>query len=295
MGKSFITGGVVAVLFAVAVLLPGTAFAGGTEAGTVIEGDGSGAWTGGSVSSGTAQTTVLSAYGINLTSPSGTSDDAGAEVVYTFTVENIGNCDDDFTLTLSSTVWPATLSTSTISSIGNGATTTFTVTVGIPAGTSNGATDTFSVTVKNQGGTGANDSWPTATDDDTVTSATIETTANAPSVAVALLVDKPTALPYVDLTYTADYSNSGGASADNLVLTFNIATHTKYIQGSAKTNTIHSGGSVTIEYYDGSWSTSEPAADGDGCCPTVTMVRFTYTGAVAAADGGQVEYKAKIK
>jgi hypothetical protein len=294
MRKSWITGGVVAFLFAAVLLLPSVAFAGGTESGTVIEGDGSGTWTGGSVASNTAKTTVLSGYGINLTSPSDDSGIAGAEVEYTFIIKNIGNCNDDFTITLSSTTWPSTLNTTTISSLSNDATASFTVTVGIPAGAADNADDSFTVEVKDQGGVATEDDWPT-TGNDTVTSPTITTTAHAPSITLVLSVDEPATKPYVDLTYTADYSNGGGANADDLVLTFNLHTDTKYVKGSATSNSIHSGGAVTIWYHDGSWSTTEPADDGDGCCSGVTMIRFTYTGAVAPTDGGQVEYKARIK
>ena len=101
MRKSWIIGEVVVVIFAAVVLLPLLAFAGGTEAGTVITADGSGTYTGGSLSSNSVETTVLSAYGIDLTSPSDDSGEAGTEVVYTFTVQNIGNCTDTLTLTVS--------------------------------------------------------------------------------------------------------------------------------------------------------------------------------------------------
>lgn len=294
MRKSWIVGEVVVVIFAAVTLLPLLAFAGGTEAGTVITGDGSGTFTGGSASSNSVGTTVLAAYGISLTTPSDDAGNAGTEVVYSFTVQNIGNCDDDFTVTLSSTVWPSTLSTATISSIGNDATAIFTVTIGIPAGTSDGATDTFTVTIKDQGGSGANDNWPSATDDDTVTSPTVTTTAAAPSMTLAMAVDKATAKPYEEVAYTMDYTNNGSADAESVVLVQAIPTNTKYVYDSAAVSAIHAG-TCTIEYYTGSWSSTQPSADGDGCCPAVTQIRFTFSADVAPAGTGTITYKVRIE
>jgi uncharacterized repeat protein (TIGR01451 family) len=291
MRKSWIIGEVVVVLFAAVVLLPLLAFAGGTEADTVITGDGSGTWTGGSTSSNSVGTTVLNAYGIDLTSPSNDTGDAGTEVVYNFTVQNIGNCTDTLQITISGNSWPATLSASS-AVLGNDVSTGITVTVGIPGGTSDGATDSFTLEVKDQDGAATEDDWPT-TGNDTVT-AFITTTCNAPSMTLAMVVDKATAKPYEEVTYTMDYTNDGGANASSVVLVQAIPANTKYVRDSASVSAIHAG-ACTIEYFTGSWSTTQPAADGDGCCPSVTQIRFTFDAAVAPAETGTITYKVRIE
>jgi len=92
-----------------------------------------------------------------------------------------------------------------------------------------------------------------------------------------------------------DYTNNGSADAESVVLVQAIPADTKYVRDSAAVSVIHAG-ACTIEYYNGStWSSTQPSADGDGCCPTVTQIRFTFNTAVAPAGTGTITYKVRIE
>ncbi len=70
----------------------------------------------------------------------------GEQVVYVFTVTNLGDYADTFELTLSGATWASGLSIATTGEILPGAMVTVTVTVDIPAGAVDGATDVVTLT-----------------------------------------------------------------------------------------------------------------------------------------------------
>jgi len=88
------------------------------------------------------------------------SGNPGADVSYTLTVENTGDLEDTFDISVAG-IWPAVPSLTEIT-VPAGGTNTFTVTVSVPAGALAGASDAATVTITSQ----ADD---TATDSSTLT------------------------------------------------------------------------------------------------------------------------------
>jgi len=106
-------------------------------------------------------TTVDAQAGVVLTPETAAqSGNPGADVSYTLTVENTGDLEDTFDISVAG-IWPAVPSLTEIT-VPAGGTNTFTVTVSVPAGALAGASDAATVTITSQ----ADD---TATDSSTLT------------------------------------------------------------------------------------------------------------------------------
>jgi uncharacterized repeat protein (TIGR01451 family) len=267
------------------------AFAAGTPSGTTITGNGSATWSGGSKNSGQAETTVEPAYAMQMTqTPTSTSGLHGTDVDYTFKVKNVSNCLDNLTFSISGNVWTTVLSADFTGSLAPDAEFTLVVTVSIPLGASHGDTDNFSLTIRNQNGAGTEDNWPAAGNDEFVLP-DVMTTALAPDVDLAVAVDKATAKPYENLTYTASYSNVGGANASSVEFRFAIPENTDF-EG---TITYVSGLTYTVYYSelttgDSDWTTTAP-----GNLALVKRIRFVLSDNLQASSSGSFTFVTTIK
>jgi uncharacterized repeat protein (TIGR01451 family) len=120
-----------------------------------------------------------------------------------------------------------------------------------------------------------------------------------------------TQLPGTDLTYTISFTNAGGNSARNLVLTdpdpsttLSLSTNTYFKVGSATTALGTTGLTVTVSYSNNNGSTFVyTPVSGAGSAPagydaTVTHIRFSFTGNLsqtAPNNTGSVSFKVRIK
>ncbi|TET34915.1 MAG: hypothetical protein E3J72_12325 [Planctomycetota bacterium] len=292
MGKQHILKAVQSVL-CVAVIILGAqgAFAAGTPSGTEITGNGSGTWSGGTKDSGAATTTVEAAYAMQMTlNPASDSGIHGTNVIYTFKVKNVSNCLDNLTFTITGNAWTTALSADYTGDLAADAEFTLDVTVTVPLGAADGETDSFTLTIRNQGGAGTEDNWPAA-GNDTLARPPIVTTALAPDVGLAVAVDKATAKPYEDLTYTASYSNTGGANASSVELTFAIPANTVF-EG---TISFVSGVAYTVYYSelttgDSDWTTVVPDP-----LALVMRIKFVLNDNLMASVSGSFTFMVTIK
>lgn len=120
-----------------------------------------------------------------------------------------------------------------------------------------------------------------------------------------------TQLPGTDLTYTITFTNAGGNSARNLVLTdpdpsttLSLSTNTYFKVGSATTTLGTTGLTVTVSYSNNNGSTFlyTPASGGGGAPAgydaNVTHIRFSFTGNLSQTspnNTGSVSFKVRIK
>ncbi|MBK8988770.1 MAG: proprotein convertase P-domain-containing protein [Chloroflexi bacterium] len=111
--------------------------------------------------------TVTDTYGVELSGDQAQTGDVGTVVTYTLTLTNTGSVTDTFDLSATG-VWTATLSDASVTLAPN-ASTTFDVTVVVPAGAADGDDDAATVTAVSQ------------TDASATASATLTTTANVPT------------------------------------------------------------------------------------------------------------------
>jgi uncharacterized repeat protein (TIGR01451 family) len=120
-----------------------------------------------------------------------------------------------------------------------------------------------------------------------------------------------TQLPGTDLTYTISFTNAGGNSARNLILTdpdpsttLSLSTNTYFKVGSVTTALGTTGLTVTVSYSNNNGSTFVyTPVSGAGSAPagydaTVTHIRFSFTGNLsqtAPNNTGSVSFKVRIK
>lgn len=148
---------------------------------------------------------------------------------------------------------------------------------------------------------------------------TQDVTDNAPASA-SLVVNTPpdvslvksvspsgTQVPGTDLTYTVAFSNSGDTAAQQFVVvdpspstTLKINDNTDFKVGSVVT-TLGGLTGVTVAYSnDGGATWTYTPASGAGGAPTgydrtVTHIRWTFTGTLAAAASGSIAFTARIR
>lgn len=156
----------------------------------------------------------------------------------------------------------------------------FLVGIYVPQGAVNGSSTTVRLTAKDNFGSGANDSWPSTTNDDTITY-DFSATCAGPSLTVVKSTDTATGKPGATVNYTLTVKNSGDASASNLVLVDVIPTNME-LGGAA------SGASATISYYVGSSWTGTWSAN-------ATKIRWTWATVNSGGASVSGSYPAKIK
>ena len=110
--------------------------------------------------------------------------------------------------------------------------------------------------------------------------------------------------PGTDLAYTIAFTNSGGLSSANLVISDPIPNNTDFKVGSASSSLGTTGLSVSVAYSNNGGSTYAytPVSGGGGAATgydrTVTNIRWTFTGSLsqtAPNNAGSVTYTAKIQ
>jgi uncharacterized repeat protein (TIGR01451 family) len=110
--------------------------------------------------------------------------------------------------------------------------------------------------------------------------------------------------PGTELAYTVTFTNSGAASAQNLVIIDPAPANTDFKVGSVTTNLGTTGLTVAVAYSDDGGSTwTYPPASGGGGAPAgfdrnVTNIRWTFTGNLSQTspnNAGSVGFTAKIQ
>lgn len=244
------------------------------------------------VTSNAASTTVSQVGAVQMTPASGANSGSGGQVIYyAFTVTNKGNGSDTFTLTAASGSSPAwTVAIYKDDGAGGGtandgvhqsgennvasstgalaAEASFKgfVAVTIPGSAAGGAVDTTTLTARSQF-----DTTKTA-------SAAFSTTVSAAVMTVTKSVDKAQAAPGDTLRYTITYSNTGNASATNVVVTDTVPATVNYVANSVKVN----GAAKT------------DAADGDNVTVASGVITVNL-GTIAAGAQGTITFDATVK
>lgn len=114
-----------------------------------------------------------------------------------------------------------------------------------------------------------------------------------PAISLTKSVDKATAPPGTELTYSVHYRNTGGAAAHTLIIIDTIPPNTSYVSGSLRL------GNAASTYATAAAKT-DALGDDEGQCDGTTAI-FTITGIAAddgvpdaGADEGKVLFKVTI-
>jgi uncharacterized repeat protein (TIGR01451 family) len=127
------------------------------------------------------------------------------------------------------------------------------------------------------------------------------TAVNPPNVALVKSVSPTgTAQPGTDLTYTIQFTNSGGIAATGFVVSDPIPTNTDFKVGST-TTTLGGFTGVSVQYSSNNGSTwaYTPVSGGGGATAgydrTVTNVRWVFTGSLGTSGTGNVTFAVRIR
>jgi uncharacterized repeat protein (TIGR01451 family) len=156
--------------------------------------------------------------------------------------------------------------------VGVGVTLPVLVVATLPGGVTNGQTATVVATAKS--------SLPQPTSDTVTDVITVAT----PGVTLVKSVSAATAVPGTVLTYTVAYTSNGTTSAYNVVVVDAVPANTLYLTGSA------AGSGATITYsHDGgaTFDASETAP--------VTHLRWSFAASMAAGTSGTVTFRATVR
>jgi autotransporter-associated beta strand protein len=130
-------------------------------------------------------------------------------------------------------------------------------------------------------------------------------TRTAPTVGLASsVVPSGTVPPGTDLAYTLTFTNSGGSTAEALVLTDSVSTNSDFKVGSVTSNLGSTGLTVVVAYSSNGGTTwTYTPTSGAGGAPAgydrqVTNIRWTFTGSLsqtAPNNTGSMGFTARIR
>jgi uncharacterized repeat protein (TIGR01451 family) len=150
----------------------------------------------------------------------------------------------------------------------------------VPSSAVNNSSTTVRVTARDNYGSGANDSWPSGTNDDTLT-ADFSATCQAPALTVVKSTSTATAKPDGTVTYTVSITNNGSAQATNVQL-IDVVPANMALSADA------SGAGATITYFAGSsWSGTRSAS--------TTKIRWTWATINSGGGTASASFTAKVK
>lgn len=237
--------------------------------------------------------TVKAQPGLSISPDGSSSVEPGRQVVYAFSVVNIGNTSDTFDLTLSSSYglsWSLYLDRNEngaldqgldalisdtdgdgipdTGEIGAGVSVKFVAVTTVPPGTPDRTVDTTSVV-------GRSSRNPSLTD-----SVTFTTTVKAPRITLTKKVipegDQP---PGTELTYVIEFRNEGTGTAYSVVMTDAVPPHTSYVADSVTVNGV---------------SKTDSPDDGDGVS-VVNRIVTVNIGDLSPGASGRITFKVKIE
>ncbi|MHB9154169.1 MAG: DUF7507 domain-containing protein [Endomicrobiales bacterium] len=158
----------------------------------------------------------------------------------------------------------------------------FLVGVFVPPTATNGQTATITVTARDAFGTGANDSWPTGTNDDTLTDNFIAT-CTIPSITLVKSTSTASGRPGDEVTYTLVVTNNGGTAATNARLVDVVPSNMELTNVSGDVT----GGDSRQYYYSGVWNAA--------WAQNATRIRWTFNSIASSGGTGTATFKAKVK
>jgi uncharacterized repeat protein (TIGR01451 family) len=223
----------------------------------------------------------------------------GSTAYFAFSIRNNGNSGDNIVFssgTVQGSSWPVTMymdkdksGTFTAGDVAwansNGilpdSTYYFLAGVCIPVDAALTSATTIQIVAKDGYGAGANDSWPTGADDDTLTSS-LMAVAGGPIISVVKSTDVAKAKPGGNVAVTLTYGNSGNIAATTLIFTevlpFNSTLAADPGAGSAD----------SIQYYVGSaWQV--------GYSATATKLRWVRNTLNAGVTGQTLTYTITVR
>lgn len=232
-----------------------------------------------SATSNEVRVTVSTGYAVAWVSTPGTSDSVspGSTKYYPYQLINNGNRADRIYFSTANVTgtWGSTIfwdkdgsgtytagDVECLDTIGllPGSTHHFLLAISVPAGAADGSSSQIQVTAKDAYGSGTNDNWPSATNDDTLTHS-ITATCAAAMISVVKSTITETNKPGASITYTMNITNNGSAAATNLQLV-DVIPENVTLAGAAN------GAGATISYYvGGSWQ---------GYAATATRIRWVW-------------------